>query len=281
MIKFINILSNVISEAKRYQLSPEDYTKLLELTDRLWASRSKDLPRKTEVDQIEVKTADGSDAKIRVFLNPRYKNYGEMDIKPRTSVNPQKFVMQLNPKNYGSKKNLFNTLFHEIMHATDPNFTTKYNEKYWADYDPTVDEKYWGHPVEFRAVTNEVLQSLVNEFKRRNDKVRNTDNKKYLLKSLDNIINYFAKNEPLSKLSLNILERLSDEGLNDNKYAKLLADIPTDFPNTAELMPKNEPYYLKYINTIKKFNPDMWPRFLTMLYKTSDEIKDILNEKKV
>ena len=75
MIKFINILSNVISEQKRYKLSPEDYTRLLELTDRLWSLRSKDIPRKIEVDQMEFKTADGSDGKVRIFLNQRYYQF--------------------------------------------------------------------------------------------------------------------------------------------------------------------------------------------------------------
>lgn len=278
MIKFINILSNVISEQKRYKLSPEDYTKLQELTDRLWALRSKDIPRKIEVDQMEFKTADGSDGKVRVFLNPRYKNYGQMDLKPRTTRNPQKFVMQLNPKLFGSKKNLFLTLYHEFMHGTDPNFTTKANDKYWEDYDPTVDEKYWGHPVEFRAVTNEFLEGLVNEFKRRNERVNNVEKRQSLLMSLKNILNYFAKGEPLTRLSLDIINRISDEGLKDTRISNLLADISTDYPETSEFMNNKEPYYLKLINTIKKFNPDMWPRFLKMLYDTVDEINDIINK---
>jgi len=278
MIKFINILSNVISEQKRYKLSPEDYTKLLELTDRLWTLRSKDIPRKIEVDQMEFKTADGSDGKFKVFLNPRYKNYGQMDLKPRTTRNPQKFVMQLNPKLFGSKKNLFLTLYHELMHATDPNFTTKSNDNYWKDYDPTVDEKYWGHPVEFRAVTNEFLEGLVNEFKRRNDRVNNVEKRQSLLMSLKNILNYFAKGEPLTRLSLDIMNRISDEGLKDTRIANLLADISTNYPETSEFMNNKEPYYLKLINTIKKFNPSMWPRFLKMLYDTVDEINDIINK---
>jgi hypothetical protein len=278
MIKFINILSNVISEQKRYKLSPEDYTKLQELTDRLWTLHSKEIPRKIEVDQMEFKTADGSDGKVKIFLNPRYKNYGQMDLKPRTTRNPQKFVMQLNPKLFGSKKNLFLTLYHEFMHATDPNFTTKANDNYWKDYDPTVDEKYWGHPVEFRAVTNEFLEGLVNEFKRRNDRVNNVEKRQSLLMSLKNILNYFAKGEPLTRLSLDIINRISDEGLKDTRISNLLADISTDYPETSEFMNNKEPYYLKLINTIKKFNPDMWPRFLKMLYDTVDEINDIINK---
>jgi hypothetical protein len=278
MIKFINILSNVISEQKRYKLSPEDYTRLLELTDRLWSLRSKDIPRKIEVDQMEFKTADGSDGKVKIFLNPRYKNYGQMDLKPRTTRNPQKFVMQLNPKLFGSKKNLFLTLYHEFMHATDPNFTTRANDKYWEDYDPTVDEKYWGHPVEFRAVTNEFLEGLVNEFKRRNDIVNNVEKRQSLLMSLKNILNYFAKGEPLTRLSLDIINRISDEGLKDTRISNLLSDISTNYPETSEFMNNKNPYYLRLINTIKKFNPDMWPRFLKMLYDTVDEINNIINK---
>ena len=278
MIKFINILSNVISEQKRYKLSPEDYTKLLELTDRLWTLRSKEIPRKIEVDQMEFMTADGSEGKVRIFLNPRYKNYGQMDLNPKTTRNPQKFVMQLNPELFGSKKNLFLTLYHELMHATDPNFTTRSNDKYWKDYDPTVDEKYWGHPVEFRAVTNEFLEGLVNEFRRRNDRVVKLENRQLILKSLKNILNYFAKNEPLSRLSLDIINRISDEGLKDTRIANLLANISTEYPETSEFMNNKEPYYLRLINTIKKFNPDMWPRFLKMLYDSVDEIKNIINK---
>lgn len=278
MIKFINILSNVISEQKRYKLSPEDYTKLQELTDRLWTLRSKEIPRKIEVDQMEFTTADGSEGKVRIFLNPRYKNYGQMDLNPKTTRNPQKFVMQLNPKLFGSKKNLFLTLYHELMHATDPNFTTRSNDNYWKDYDPTVDEKYWGHPVEFRAVTNEFLEGLVNEFRRRNDRIVKIENRQLILKSLNNILNYFAKGEPLSRLSLDVINRISDEGLKDTRIANLLANISTEYPETSEFMNNKEPYYLRLINTIKKFNPDMWPRFLKMLYDSVDEIKDIINK---
>jgi hypothetical protein len=91
-------------------------------------------------------------------------------------------------------------------------------------------------------------------------------------------LNYFAKDEPLSKLSLDIFNRLNDEELKDNRISKLLADIPTNYPETSELLKSSDPYFLLYINTIKKYNPDMWPRFLKMLYDTVDEIKNIINK---
>ena len=250
----------------------------MELTDRLWALRSKEFKRKTEVDQMEFKTADGSDGKFKVFLNPRYKNYAQMDLKPRTSTNPQKFEMQLNPKLFGSKKNLFLTLYHELMHATDPKFTTKYTENYFTDYDPEIDEKYWGHQIEFRSITNEFLQGLVNEFTRRNNRTTKLENRQLLIKSINNILNYFASGEPLSRLSLDIINRISDENLKDTRISKLLSNISTDYPETSDLISNQNPYYLSLINKIKKYNPKMWPRFLKMLFDTVDEIKNIINK---
>jgi hypothetical protein len=62
----------------------------------------------------------------------------------------------------------------------------------------------------------------------------------------------------------------------------MLADISTDYPSVTELIPNKEeiPYYLQYIQLIKKYNSDIWPKFLTMLFKTKDEIETIINKKK-
>jgi hypothetical protein len=46
-------------------------------------------------------------------------------------------------------------------------------------------------------------------------------------------------------------------------------------------MPDDVPYYLNYVELIKKYNPKIWRRFLTMLVKTKDEIESIINKKGV
>ena len=56
LMKILNILSNVISEQKRYKLEPETYTKLLELTDKLWAMRNKPFNKMTLIDKIQFKS---------------------------------------------------------------------------------------------------------------------------------------------------------------------------------------------------------------------------------
>ena len=283
MIKIIDILTNVINEQKRFQFDPETYAKLVGLTDRLWASRNKKYERKTEVDRIIFKTSDGTDALVKIYINPRYPHFGELDTRPKGSRDPMDLVMQLNPKMYGSKKNLFLTIYHEMLHATDPSQSSRMNMKYQSTYNEKSDKDYWGHKIEFRAITNEFLEGLVNEFTRRSNRLRNLDNKKYLLKSLNNILNYFGKGEKLSNLSLDIIRRINDEGVNDNRISKLLSDISLNYPEAVELIQtdEEEPYYKTYIETIKKFNPTIWPRFLTMLYNTSEEIKSIINKKGV
>jgi len=282
-MKFINILSSVISEQKRFKFDPETYTKLLALTDKLWANRNKEYDKKTEVDHFQFKTSDGTDALVRIYINPRYRHFGELDTRPKGSRDPMDLVIQLNPKLYGSKKNLFLTLYHEMLHATDPSQSTKFNNKFQSTYNEKSDKNYWGHKIEFRAITNEFLEGLVNEFTKRSNRLKNLDNKKYLLKSLNNILNYFGKGEKLSNLSLDILSRLNDENVSDNRISDLLGNITLDYPASTDLMKTNkeEPYYINYIEQIKKYNPEIWPRFLTMLYNTKEEIENVINKKGV
>ena len=280
MEKILTILNHLIVEQKRDILDPELYSSIEKLTDNLWSNRNKVYTKKTLIGQIPFKTKDGTDGLIKIVINPRLSYIGEMGTKPYLSRDPMDFVMELQPKKYGSKKNLYLTIYHEVMHATDPNLSTKTSMKYLSTYNPLDDKKYWGHPIEFRAITNEFLEALVLEFKLRISRLRIPENKKFLIKSLENILNYFKQGTKLSKLSLDILRRMNDENVLDNRFAKLVADISSEFPQTSEFIPdKEEPYFLTYIEKIKNHNPEIWRRFLTMLSKASKEIEEIINKK--
>lgn len=280
MEKILTILNHLIVEQKRDILDPELYSSIEKLTDNLWSNRNKVYTKKTLIGQIPFKTKDGTDGLIKIVINPRLSYIGEMGTKPYLSRDPMDFVMELQPKKYGSKKNLYLTIYHEVMHATDPNLSTKTSMKYLSTYNPLDDKKYWGHPIEFRAITNEFLEALVLEFKLRISRLRIPENKKFLTKSLENILNYFKQGTKLSKLSLDILRRMNDENVLDDRFAKLVADISLEFPQTSEFIPeKEEPYFLTYIENIKNHNPEIWRRFLTMLSKTSKEIEEIINKK--
>jgi len=281
-MKMLNILENVISEGKRFKFSPEVYTKMMEVTEKLWALRNKPITRKTMVDNIRFQTSDGVEGNVKVVINPRLKFIGQVETKPAYSRDPMDFIMELQPKEYGSKKNLFLTIYHEMLHATDPSQSTKMSIPYLASYNEHSDEAYWGHPIEFRAISNEFMEGLVNEYKRRLKQLKKPENKKYLLKSLDNLLNYFAKGEQRSKLTDDILLRINDEDIPDSRIAQLVANIQSNYPNISDLLPrkKDEPYYITYIELIKKHGPKIWPKFLTLLYNTTEEIKEMILQKR-
>jgi hypothetical protein len=282
MIKFINILTSVISEQKRYQFSPETQERLKSVVDKLWNDRNKKYMKKTRVDFFPFKLADGTDGLVKVIVNPRLPYIGFMGTNPKKSLDPADIFIEVNPKHYQSKKNLYLTIYHEMIHASDPTQSHEWKPSYDVTYNPKKDEEYWGHPIEFFAITNEFLEGLINEYTRRTYRTRSSENRGLLLKSFDNILNYFAKGEKLNKLSQDILYRINDEYVNTSKISNMLADISTDYPNVTELIPNKEdiPYYLHYVQLIKKYNPDIWPKFLTMLFKTKDEIENIINKKR-
>jgi len=282
MIKFIPILSDVITEQKRHKFDPKTYAKIHSVVDKLWNDRNIEYKGKTIVDYIPITLKDGTQGQVQLRVNPRLKYIGYMGTKPKDSRDPMDVFIEVNPKFYESKKNLYLTLYHELIHAIDPTQTTKLNQKYQTTYNEKSDEQYWGHPIEFFAITNEFLEGLVLEFKRRSERIRNEDNRKYLNKSFKNILRYFAKGEKLTKVSTDILYKINDEYVNDNEISKVLDDLITNNPHLADYikMPNDIPYFLNYIQLIKKYNPKIWPRFLTMLYKTKDEIESIINKKR-
>ena len=283
MMKFINILTNVISEQKRHKFDSETYTKINSTVDKLWNDRNKEYKGKTIVDYLPITLKDGTQGQVQLRVNPRLKYIGYMGTKPKDSRDPMDIYIEVNPKFYESKKNLYLTMYHELIHAIDPTQSTQLSPKYQTTYDEKYDEKYWGHPIEFFAITNEFLEGLVLEFKRRADRIRNEDNRKHLNKSFKNILNYFAKGEKLSKVSSDVLYKINDEYVEEGEISKILDDLITNNPQLADYitMPKDIPYYLQYIELIKKFNPKIWRRFLTMLFKTKDEIETIINKEGV
>jgi hypothetical protein len=281
MIKFVNILKSVITEAKRYKFTPETLDRMNKVVDKLWNDRKKDYQRKKElVGVIPIKLSNGVDGLVRIYVNPRLSYIGLMDLRPSKSLDPADLVIEVNPKYYESKKNLYLTLYHEMIHASDPTQSVQWSPKYMMTYDEKSDEKYWGHPIEFFAISNEFLEGLVKEFERRAKRTRKPENLVILEKSLNNILNYFSKNEPLSPLSKDILFRVNDEFVGEDT-PKQLKNWTADMPNLADFISRGseEPYYLYYVQMIKKFNPTIWKKFLSMLYDTTFEIKDLIHKK--
>jgi len=278
MIKLIDILN----ESKRVKLDPEFKKVLNNVVDIIFKKRLRGFKKYTPITSIPIEVADGTPGTVEIVVDPDLPHYGILDTKVEDSNDPNDFIIKINPKEVKSKKGLYQTLYHEIMHATDPNFSTKYSEDYWSDYDPEKEEMYWGHPIEFRAITNEFIEGLVNEFSFRKNRLKNQNSIKMLEKSLDNILNHFSTGEKLSPLSNDIIEDMfgSEE---ITRSRKLLNDILVDYPEVSDLMknPNKELSYLTVLELVKKYSGDDWKRFLTMLFKASEEIKEVISQKSI
>ena len=112
MIKFIPILSDVINEQKRHKFEPETYAKIHSLVNQLWNDRDKEYKGKTIVDYVPITVKDGTQGQVQIRVNPRLKYIGYMGTKPKDSRDPMDIYIEVNPKFYESKKNLYLTLYH-------------------------------------------------------------------------------------------------------------------------------------------------------------------------
>jgi len=280
MTKLINILSNILIEAKRIQIDPEITSQLELLTNIIYKKKLKGINKIISVGSVPLKISNGSTGNAEVIINPSLRDMAITDNISKDRLDPNSFIIYINPNRISNKKLIYQTLFHELMHATDPVFSTKFSEKLFSTYDTKVDEKYWAHQIEFRASTNEFLEGLVREFNIRKSRLKNKENIVLLIKSANNILNYFSKGKKLTKLSFNILEEMGDDEHINNIFSKVLKDIPIDFPSVIELLPEKKeiPPYLEALELIKINDDKVWTKFLSMLYTTIEEIKQNLQK---
>jgi hypothetical protein len=275
MIKLIDILN----ESTRVKMDPDFKRVLNNVVDIIFKKRKTGFRKYTPITSIPIEIADGTPGTVEIVVDPELEHYGILDVKVEDSTDPNDFIIKINPNEVKSKKGLYQTLYHEIMHATDPMFSTKSTESFWDTYDPEVDEKYWGHPVEFRAITNEFIEGLINEFTLRKSRVKTPSSIDSLKKSLDNIMNHFSNGEKLSVLSSDIIgDMYGSEEMTRSRI--ILNNILIDNPEIADVLSQTERdlEYMVVIELVKKYSGSDWKRFLSMLYKASEEIKEILNK---
>jgi len=274
----INILSDIITEAKRIKLDLETVSHLENFTNKIYKKKLSGVKGYTKVGNMPIVTSDGVKGNVEIVMDPKLPYLGLLDQKIEDSTDPNDFILSVNPEKITGKKYLYQTLYHEIMHATDPVFTTKQSEKVWSTYDPEIDEKYWAHPIEFRASTNEFLEGIVREFNLRKNRLKKKENLINLEKAADSILNYFSKGKKLNRLAYNIINEITDDEHLSNVYNQILKNITVEFPNVAELMPEKmePPKYINLIELIKRYDKEIWKKFLTMLYQTVQEIKESL-----
>lgn len=274
----------IINEAKRIKLKDNLDQTIIRIVDVFFeVVKSRKVKRKTLIGNVKIRIEDGSEGNVKVYIDPKiskefgYDVYAYMDTE-KGSLDPKKLYISIDPNLNKNKKSLYNTLYHEFLHATDPVFTTKHSEKLMKTYDPDVDEQYWGHQIEFRTIPNEILNALVKEFTSRKESLEDPKQLRLLVQSNHNILNHFANGEPLTNLSKTIFASM----FSDESTRKIIDNIIKSYPGTSFSLPETEEnleYLDKYLVNLKKFAGKKWNKFLSMLYSTHDEIMGILSNK--
>lgn len=274
---------NITEASKRYRLDDYNLENMISLVDLLY-DESKKKSRKQKmykITEVPVRTIDGINYELPVYVDPNLDGYAALGYDKEDFISTENIALIVNLSQIVSKKNLYNSVYHEFLHAVDPTITSKPSLKYQSKYgDPTErPDLYYSHGIELRAITGEFFEAMVNEFTERVEKIRDEKDKKTLYDSLNNIVSFFVELNPLSPLSYNILDEMNGENDLENKFKRTLSNIFKDYPQTADYLndtPDEAPYFLTVIDMIRHFSPKGWKRFLTMLYSTREEIRNFL-----
>lgn len=249
---------NLNEGSKRVKLNPRTLSDLKYVSQKVWkASIDKDdtEPNKGSIMVIDP-SGDYANVPVYYISDLTYQG-GIFSLKPDQPRNLYNIFIVLNPaeSNNPSLKSTEQILFHEIQHLMDLSTTSFVNKKEREKYSGESDDesKYWGHMYEFRAYTNEILQSIVDGY---TDLIGVIDGDRLNL-SLDSLIDYFGKGGNADKIVQQILFSITDETQKNG------SEIPRS---------------LYVLFQLKKYNPKNWNVFLKMLYSTVDELKILIDE---
>jgi hypothetical protein len=248
--------------SKRVKLNPRTLSDMKYVTEKVWKDYLNKDDEEPKKGTIMVLDSAGDHVDIPVYYVSSVDVQGgvyQIDAsKPRTLynlfilVNPDKSIVP-------SKKNLYQTLYHEVQHIMDLNTVQYLNKKEIEKYRNTDDDDeslYWGHDFEFRAFTNEFLEALTNEY---NGLIGKIENDK-ISSSLDSVLDYFGRNGEIDEIGRDVLYSMTSES-----------------DESGEL-----PYSINVLSLVKRHNPGKWNSFLKMLYTTVLDIKNSLkSEKKI
>ena len=276
---------NLQETSKRFKLDDKNLETMLNLLDDL-TNEEKTSKKKSmyHFKDVTITTIDGTDYELPVYIDPKFETFAGLGFDRYSPMGVDNIALIVNPKFSASKKNLYNSLYHEFLHAVDPTLTSKPSEKYLSKYsDPNENpDLYYSHGIELRGITGEFFEALVNEFRERLSNVKDSEDREIYSKSLDNIVSFFNELEPLSPMSYDILDSMEGQRDFENKSKQMLNNIMKDYPKTSEFLkdiPEKEPYYLQVIDAIRIYSPKGWKMFLNMLYSTKEEITKMIENK--
>jgi hypothetical protein len=255
---------------KRITIDPKVDTQLKKFASII-SKNYKKFTNFTKIGEILFTNDSGDNGFVQVFAKYKFEDEG---LLLGDKIDELKIYVKASP----SQKSVYNGLYHEMLHATDPEF---FSEDYWEGYDPEEDASYYGHNLEFRTMTNEFLNALFNTFK---EKLKGSSSltKKRLHDSLTNIVNYYLHDEPLTDFSSDLLDysagvtKYSDSKLKDF-YSRTQLEYPGEYTFTVSSFKREKlPLFIRgYLNKVKEHNPTQWSNFMSTLLSTREEISDL------
>jgi|TARA_B110000503_G_scaffold143752_1_gene248025 hypothetical protein len=246
---------NLIERSTRVKLHPRTQADLEYMSDVLytaWKEKDDKEPKKGE---IYVEDTTGDYAMVPIYYLSEFENQAAVfPINNKKDRNLYNVFIVVSPDGalVPTRKSIYNVLYHEIQHLMDLNTTSKISQKKIGNYDTSDDKSYYGHPFEFRAYANEVLEGIVREYK----ELIGRYSEEELLNSVDTLLDFFAKS-----------------GQGDDILKKVMFSVSSEEDNDEDL-----PHVIHLLGLLKIHNPKQWKDFLTMLFSTVNEIKDYIKQ---
>lgn len=179
---------------------------------------------------VTIATDDGVSHVVRIYFDGRISPLASTkDISDDSGF--FEMVIRLNPKDLGSDKEIYNRIYHELLHATDPDMTTMKWGKPMMEYDPGRDEMYYGSVLEVRAWMGEIIEALGNEVSERKKRIRTEGGANELKRKTRSLLKILKGQKKLTREAKELLNSMAGEN-------------------------KKTPEYYATMMNFKKYNPD-------------------------
>lgn len=249
------------------------------LVNKISKIKGKKIKRK-KIAEITTLTDDDVEYILPIYLSSdsEFQAYVQ-DI----SKDPEVFMIEMviNPNLIESKRDLYNKIYHEFLHATDPKLTSRQGKEYLEKYNSNSNKGYYSSKIELRAIVGEFLEALRNQVKEFTDHKEDGFSKNDLISILDNILGYFLNKKKIEEKTLFFINRMNDENVSFFKrkdLEKAIESFDTFHYLKDEIDDEEFPDSLLVLNLLKTYNKKGWEIFLNLLKSEISDIKKKLKE---
>jgi hypothetical protein len=269
-----------MGNSKRHRLDIATKRNIKDLIPKIFKLKGKKkVFDKKKVDDIIVRVDDGTMYEVSIYLDTSINYFAHVqDISDEEGFFD--YELLINPLLIKSEKDLYNKLYHELLHVTDPDITTAQTDEYINLYDASNVETYYGTKIEFRAWIGEILEALHNEVINELNYINTKDDIQNLKNTLKNIVVHLAEGYEILPSSNRLIRKMSGREENIDDFTNLLKKLKlkSEFehliePFEEEIMPE----YLLVLNLFKEHNKPLWVNFIQQLKHLYNELIDVID----